>query len=66
MHLMPLYLARHAKALNLKKSLSMGLRSCIECGICAYNCPSGINHVYYIRRAKEAYNAEKAKEEIDE
>jgi electron transport complex protein RnfC len=66
MHLMPLYLARHAKALNLKKSLSMGLRSCIECGICAYNCPSGINHVHYIRRAKEAYNAEKAKEEIDE
>lgn len=66
MHLMPLYLARHAKALNIKKSLAMGLRSCIECGICAYNCPSGIDHVYHIRRAKEAYNAEKAKEESDE
>ena len=66
MHLMPNYLVRHARALNLKKSIAMGLRSCIECGICAYNCPSGINHVYHIRRAKEAYNAEKAKEESDE
>lgn len=66
MHLMPIYLVRHAKALNLKKSLAMGLRSCIECGICAYNCPSGIDHVYHIRRAKEAYNIEKAKEESDE
>jgi Na+-translocating ferredoxin:NAD+ oxidoreductase RnfC subunit len=63
---MPNYLVRHASVLDLKKSLAMGLRSCIECGICAYNCPSGINHVYHIRRAKEAYNAEKAKEEIDE
>lgn len=66
MHLMPLYLVRHAKKLDIKKSLAMGLRSCIECGICAYNCPSGINHVCHIRRAKEAYNAEKAKEESDE
>lgn len=66
MHLMPLYLVRHAKALDIKKSLAMGLRSCIECGICAYNCPSGIDHVYHIRLAKEAYNAEKAKEESDE
>lgn len=67
MHLMPLYLVRQAEALNIEKSLAMGLRSCIECGICAYNCPSGINHVYHIRKAKAAYNAEKAKEEeIDE
>ena len=66
MHLMPLYLVKHAKALNIKKSVAMGLRSCIECGICAYNCPSGIDHVYHIRRAKDAYNAEKAKEESDE
>jgi electron transport complex protein RnfC len=66
MHLMPLYLVRHAKALDINKSVAMGLRICIECGICAYNCPSGIDHVYHIRRAKEAYNAEKAKEESDE
>ena len=67
MHLMPLYLVRQAEALNIEKSLAMGLRSCIECGICAYNCPSGINHVYHIRKAKAAYNEEKAKEEeIDE
>lgn len=66
MHLMPLYLVRHAKVLDINKSVAMGLRSCIECGICAYNCPSGIDHVYHIRRAKEAYNAEKAKEESDE
>jgi Na+-translocating ferredoxin:NAD+ oxidoreductase RnfC subunit len=63
---MPLYLVRNAKALNINKSVAMGLRICIECGICAYNCPSGIDHVYHIRRAKEAYNAEKAKEESDE
>ncbi len=63
MHLLPLYLAKHAEKGNIKKALSMGLKTCIECGTCTYNCPGGVEHVYHIRRAKEAYNSERAKEE---
>ena len=66
MHLLPLYLAKHAEKGNIKKSLAMGLKSCIECGTCTYNCPGGVEHVYHIRRAKEAYNAGITKEEGDE
>ncbi len=66
MHLMPLYLSRHSEKGNIKKALAMGLKSCIECGSCTYSCPGGIEHVYHIRRAKEQYNSERAKEEADE
>lgn len=63
MHLLPLYLAKYAEKGKINKALSMGLKTCIECGTCTYNCPGGVEHVYHIRRAKEAYNAERAKEE---
>ena len=62
MHLMPLYLAKHAEKGNVKKALSMGLKTCIECGTCTYNCPGGVEHVYHIKNAKAQYNAERAKE----
>ncbi len=63
MHLLPLYLAKQAEKGNIKKALALGLKTCIECGTCTYNCPGGVEHVYHIRRAKEAFNAERAKEE---
>jgi electron transport complex protein RnfC len=66
MHLMPLYLAKHAEKGNLKKALAMGLKTCIECGTCTYNCPAGVRHVYHIRNAKARYNVERAKEEEHE
>ena len=62
MHLMPLYLAKYAKKGNIKKALAMGLKTCIECGTCTYNCPGGVEHVYHIKNAKEKYNADRAKE----
>ena len=66
MHLMPLYLAKHAEKGNVKGALAMGLKTCIECGVCTYNCPGGVQHVYHIRNAKAKYNAERAKEEDHE
>ena len=66
MHLLPLYLAKHAEKGNLKKAVSMGLKTCIECGTCTYNCSGGVRHVYHIRNAKAAYNASRKKEEHDE
>ena len=62
MHLMPLYLAKHAEKGNIKKALAMGLKTCIECGTCTYNCPGGVEHVYHIKNAKAKYNADRAKE----
>ncbi len=62
MHLLPLYLARHAEKENIEKALAMGLKRCIECGTCTYNCPGGVEHVYHIRKAKGKYNAEREKE----
>lgn len=62
MHLLPLYLAKHAEKGNVKKALAMGLKTCIECGTCTYNCPGGVEHVYHIRNAKAKYNEERTKE----
>ena len=62
MHLMPLYLAKHAEKGNIKKALAMGLKTCIECGTCTYNCPGGVEHVYHIKNAKAKYNADRAEE----
>ncbi len=66
MHLMPLYLAGASKKKNIRRALAMGLKNCIECGTCTYNCPGGVEHVAYIRQAKEIYNSEQAKEAQDE
>lgn len=53
MHLLPLYLARHAEKGRIEQALGMGLESCIECGSCTYYCPGGVEHVRHIRQAKE-------------
>ncbi len=38
-------------------AVSEGLLSCIECGVCAYVCPSKIEHVRAIKLAKKVYQA---------
>ena len=66
MHLMPLYLASASRKNNIRRALAMGLKNCIECGTCTHNCPGGVEHVRYIRHAKETYNSKQAKEAQDE
>lgn len=39
------------------EAVSEGLMSCIECGACAYICPSKIDHVRAIKLAKKVYQA---------
>ena len=62
-HLMPNYLAQYGQARRYDDAAKMDVMSCVECGTCTYNCPGGVEHVYHIRRAKEAFNADRAKEE---
>lgn len=60
MHLLPLYLARHAEKGRIRQALKMGLNTCIECGTCTYYCPGGVEHVRHIRQAKEKANEAKS------
>lgn len=66
MHLLPLYLSKHAEKGNTKKALKMGLKTCIECGSCTYCCPGGVEHVFHIKQAKAKYNSERERGEINE
>ena len=42
----------HAKAKEYDKAEEYDLFDCIECGACAYVCPSEIPLVHYYRQAK--------------
>ncbi|MCQ2428192.1 MAG: electron transport complex subunit RsxC [Clostridia bacterium] len=61
MHLMPVYLAQYAMARRYDDAEKMGVMSCVECGTCSYNCPGNVQIVQYIRVAKGALRARKAK-----
>ena len=72
MHLMPNYLATFAKSGELDKCREFDVLSCVECGCCSYDCPSGVPIVQNIRVAKakvldqiKKENAAKAKAEAD-
>jgi electron transport complex protein RnfC len=52
MGLMPLEMARHAKADDFEGAQDYGLKDCILCGSCAYVCPSHIPLVQYFEYAK--------------
>lgn len=52
MGLLPLEMARHAKADKLDGAQEYGLRDCILCGSCSYVCPSNIPLVRYFEYAK--------------
>lgn len=52
MGLVPLEMARNARADKLDEAQEYGLRDCILCGSCAYVCPSHIPLVQYFEYAK--------------
>ena len=61
MHLLPLYLAKHAEKGNIKKAVAMGLKTCIECGTCTYNCPGRLPLTPTFKMGKAMLKANDAK-----
>jgi electron transport complex protein RnfC len=50
-----LYLLGNKKKYD--QAVEEGLMACIECGVCAYVCPSKIDHVRVIKLTKKVYQA---------
>ena len=72
--LLPQQLYWHSKAEEYEKCEELNLKDCIECGACAFVCPSEIPLVQYYRQSKaeirtrkeEAQAAERAKVRFEE
>ncbi len=58
MGLLPLDMARHIQANDLKGAVKTGLKDCIACGCCAYVCPAHIPLVQYFSHAKGELSAQ--------
>jgi electron transport complex protein RnfC len=58
----PTTLVKLAKLRAWDEAEQLNVTSCIECGSCVYGCPAHIPLVQYIRRAKQAVLAAKAKD----
>lgn len=54
MRLMPNEIARAVERKRLSQAKEYGLVDCIECGVCAYVCPSKIRHVFLVKQGKSA------------
>lgn len=52
MRLTPVMILRELKSGNLEQAKKFGLADCIECGCCAFVCPSHINIVQRVRLGK--------------
>lgn len=52
-HLMPYYLYQLSKAEQYEQCKEYLIDSCVECGACAYVCPSRIDLISYLKRAKD-------------
>lgn len=61
MSLMPTLIERYARVKDTEKLKSIGVNVCMECGSCAYSCPSGRPLVQYMRLAKQVLREESAK-----
>lgn len=61
MSLMPTLIERYAKAKDVEKLNKIGVTVCMECGSCAYACPSGRPLVQYMRLAKQVLREEAVK-----
>ncbi|MDD2365734.1 MAG: electron transport complex subunit RsxC [Desulfuromonadaceae bacterium] len=57
----PTSIVKLAKRSRWNETETANVMSCIECGSCVYVCPSQIPLIQYIRRAKQAVMAGKAK-----
>ncbi len=53
MSLMPTLIERYARVKDAEKLSEIGVMVCMECGSCAYACPSGRPLVQYMRLAKQ-------------
>ena len=53
MSLMPTLIERYARVKDAEKLTDIGVMVCMECGSCAYACPSGRPLVQYMRLAKQ-------------
>ena len=61
MSLMPTLIERYARIKDAEKLQDIGIGVCMECGSCAYACPSGRPLVQYMRLAKQVLREESAK-----
>ena len=61
MSLMPTLIERYARIKDADKLQDIGIGVCMECGSCAYACPSGRPLVQYMRLAKQVLREESAK-----
>ena len=61
MSLMPTLIERFAKIKDIDGLKHSGVMVCMECGSCAYTCPSGRPLVQYMRLAKQILREESAK-----
>ena len=62
MRLVPNEIARLVEKGRIDDAQSYGLLDCMECGVCAYVCPSKINHVHLIKVGKAEVIARRKKE----
>ncbi|MBE6772664.1 MAG: electron transport complex subunit RsxC [Clostridia bacterium] len=61
MSLMPTLIERYAKIKDAESLKAYSVNVCMECGSCAYCCPSGRPLVQYMRLAKQVLREESAK-----
>jgi len=55
--LLPNDLVRFVQRERVSAAAEYGILDCIECGVCAYVCPAGIDHVRWMRLGKAAVSA---------
>lgn len=61
MSLMPTLIERYARVKDAQKLQDINVTVCMECGSCAYSCPSGRPLVQYMRLAKQVLREESGK-----
>ena len=64
MSLLPTRLARFVQVENWQMAEDLGILNCVECGSCAFVCPSQIPLVQHIRIGKLRVNEMKKKEKL--
>jgi electron transport complex protein RnfC len=62
MRLVPNEIARFVERGKIERAEEYGVLDCMECGVCAYVCPSKINHVHLMKSGKAEVLARRKKE----